>query len=605
MSVYGTAELHRRNYSPAVRADFPGQFGSNGTLLGVNRPGGLTGISWVPGAQRGHALAFGQTGSGKGAAQIVPMGLSYSGSMLLLDAKDGENTWLLADRRRQMGQQVEILDPFNAVNKNYGSKVGVTETATSYNPLALLNPDAESFNDDLDLIGQALIVSSTGERDPYFTDSARELVNGLNASLIERKGGPNVTLGDLRKLLTASEADLLAYIEMILRTAPDSLGARKLARFGMDAKDIRSIKSTAVTQTSFLDSPPIRSALQTPARRVDFRDLARSKMTVFVVLPGQQLDNHGRWFRLVLSQAIAAVAEVGGPSDLPVVLLADEMGTVGPLPILERAFGLLGGRGLRVLGCPQDLGQLQRYYPHSWSTFIANSEVITVLNANDLNTLEYFSKLGGTTTVTEKGTGPNASTHHYARAVITPDELRRIGEDQVMIFRAGRNPILLQKVYYFRENRFFGLYRPDPRYPPPQRAPEPPAWQQKLSNWWDRQSGQQRFVAVLGVILAIVLLLTHLKWLLIAALAGGAYKLADWRLKKRPLRVRLAGSAAASVAIVAICAVLWNTVDYVMKPRVMSDAEYKRIQCLDVPPIDPVTRRRPVMPPGWKPHPWC
>jgi hypothetical protein len=282
------------------------------------------------------------------------------------------------------------------------------------------------------------------------------------------------------------------------------------------------------------------------------------------------------------------------------------MGTVGPLPILERAFGLLGGRGLRVLGCPQDLGQLQRYYPHSWGTFIANSELITVHNANDLTTLEYFSKLGGTTTITQTvGQGDKATEHHYARAAFTPDELRRIGKDQVMAFYSGFQPMLLRKLYYFQENRFFGLYRPDPRYPPPQRALEPPAWQRKLYDWWDTQSRQQRFVAVLGVILAIVLLLTHLEWLLVAALAGGAYKLADWRLKKRPPRVRLAGSAAASVAVVAICAVLWNTVDYVMKPRGMSDAEYKRIQCLDVPPIDPVTRRRPVMPPGWKPHPWC
>ena len=63
--------------------------------------------------------------------------------------------------------------------------------------------------------------------------------------------------------------------------------------------------------------------------------------------------------------------------------------------MVETAFGLLRGVGIVVWAFLQDLSQLQRDYPNSWQTFMANTAVIQLLNARDNNTSDYFSNMAG------------------------------------------------------------------------------------------------------------------------------------------------------------------------------------------------------------------
>jgi type IV secretion system protein VirD4 len=76
----------------------------------------------------GHLMTIASTGAGKGVGCIIPALLRHPGPVVVIDPK-GENYAVTARARREMGQQVVLLDPFQIT--------GESETG-GLNPLDLL-----------------------------------------------------------------------------------------------------------------------------------------------------------------------------------------------------------------------------------------------------------------------------------------------------------------------------------------------------------------------------------------------------------------------------------------------------------------------------------
>ena len=420
--IYGSATLDTRvpNDITYVYAET----GCTAMPLGHNPGDRNTGAAFNVGPEaksKGHALTFGRTRGGKGVSSIIPALLTYKGSMVVIDPK-GENAWTTAERRRQLGQRVVILDPWNEVNFRYGSKAGITQQITHFNPLSALDPNDEDFADDVTAIAEAFILQ-TGN-DPHWTDSARELVAGLIAAEVQENPG-RASMKSVRKLLRAPMSVLRDAVSYIVETHSDSLAAGKLAAFvekeeGINAtndKEISSIRSTARTQTAFLDSAALISSMETDNPPFNLSELATGKVTLYLVLPVKRLRSHGRWLRTILTLAISAIADQPEPPELPVTLLLDELGTISPgsgLSMIEQSYGLMAGLGIRIWAFLQDLPQLKRDYPHSWETFISNSSVIQLLNVADSTTATYFSNYIGTATVNAKTGGYSNKQKPYA-----------------------------------------------------------------------------------------------------------------------------------------------------------------------------------------------
>ena len=149
-----------------------------------------------------HMISVAPTRSGKGVSLIIPNLLTYQGSVLAVDPK-GENAWITAAYRRdRLGQKTVILDPWGEVNRRYGSMAGISETISRFNPLSILNPDSDEYVDDLAYLADALIISRNS-RDPHWDDSARELVAGLIAFVVESPAYRDAaSLGLVRGLLS-------------------------------------------------------------------------------------------------------------------------------------------------------------------------------------------------------------------------------------------------------------------------------------------------------------------------------------------------------------------------------------------------------------------
>lgn len=137
--------------------------------------------------------------------------------------------------------------------------------------------------------------------------------------------------------------------------------------------------------------------------------------------------------------------------------------------------GLMAGYGMQLWPILQDLHQLRSTYGQRAGTFMSNAGLIQVFNVNDMDTASWVSKaLGDNTEIYATGstghssrsgdwlgdgTSSEGSAVHLARrALLTPDEVRRLDPSKAILFKAGARPILARKVRYHADPEFQDLF---------------------------------------------------------------------------------------------------------------------------------------------------
>jgi len=178
-----------------------------------------------------------------------------------------------------------------------------------------------------------------------------------------------------------------------------------------------------------------------------------------------------------VAQAINAMARSPARPAAPVLFLLDEFAALGRLEPVERAFGLMAGYGLQLWPILQDKHQLWSVYGDRAGTFLSNAGLIQIFNVADVETASWVSKSIGATTVTyqttgtsvskspgrflldQTTTGASTSVHLTRRDLLTPDEVMRLDAGLEILLPQGQAPVIAQKVRYFRDPEFQGLFQ--------------------------------------------------------------------------------------------------------------------------------------------------
>ncbi|MCG7492498.1 type IV secretory system conjugative DNA transfer family protein [Thalassobius sp. Cn5-15] len=144
-------------------------FGTDGIRIGKfkNAEGEM---DWVSYKGDRHLLTVAPTRAGKGTTQIIPNLLTYGGSALVIDPK-GENAFATAERRQQMGQEIQIVDPW-AITPLDDLQV------SSFNPLDWLDTTDPDLPENAMLLASALVVEGNS-KDPFWDEEAKALLQGL------------------------------------------------------------------------------------------------------------------------------------------------------------------------------------------------------------------------------------------------------------------------------------------------------------------------------------------------------------------------------------------------------------------------------------------
>ncbi len=185
----------------------------------------------------GHLLTVAPTGAGKGRSAIIPNLLTYPGPVICIDSK-GENAQVTARRRREMGQQVVLLDPFRTV----------TDHGDSLNPYDLLElPGAELDCDSemlTELVGGG---EQTLGKEPFWDLTAVGLITGRFGYTAEQDDPKKRHLGAALDLLHHDEVDYQLAVILDTFKFRTPLIRREIAAYlGHESDRCRpSVRSTA------------------------------------------------------------------------------------------------------------------------------------------------------------------------------------------------------------------------------------------------------------------------------------------------------------------------------------------------------------------------
>lgn len=449
-AVHGSA---RWSTSGEVRAALGG---AEGLIVGrENAKGGQ--LLRYAGPQ--HLITIAPTRSGKGVGAIIPNLLTADRSILCVDPK-GENARIAMRARERFGP-VHVLDPF-----------GVSGVSTgAFNPLDRLNEASPDLAEDAALLADALVYDPPGHGgDAHWNEEAKALIAGVILYVVCHEPPYRRSLSVVRELLTSAPEqfdDMLSIMQK--STCAGGLVARAANRhLGKSDREAAGVLSSAQRHTHFLDSQRIAAVLE----RSDFRfeDLKAGVCTVFLVLPPDRLITHSRWLRLLVAQAIGALARSTSRPDQPVLLLLDEFAALGRLEPLEQAFGLMAGYGLQLWPILQDLHQLRSIYGQRAGTFLSNAGLIQIFNVSDVETAGWVSKSIGATTMAYQTAGSSVSrggpfsiqtttsnsinNHLTRRDLLTPDEVMRLDANLEILLRPGAAPVAARKVRYYADPEF-------------------------------------------------------------------------------------------------------------------------------------------------------
>ena len=166
-----------------------------------------------------------------------------------------------------------------------------------------------------------------------------------------------------------------------------------------------------------------------------------------VIHPGRHDDDHD-----------ATVGAVDG-----------QFAALGRLEPVERAMGLMAGYGLQLWPILQDMSQLKDLYGERAGTFIANAGVQQVFGVNDFETAKWLSQMMGQETAGfqtdsfKPGDGPSFSNNLTGRDLLTPDEIMQLRPENQLLRVQGQATAVAQKLRYYADPEFSGLFTPDAR----------------------------------------------------------------------------------------------------------------------------------------------
>jgi type IV secretion system protein VirD4 len=399
-----------------------------------------------------HLMTFGPNGSGKSKRLLYEnLKRLKEWSIVVVDPK-GELAIDTLQMRRDMGSEIIVLDPFGVS--------GFPDDG--HNPIAALT-EGDHFPDDAMALAEAIIRIDPG-RDSHWPASAQDLVAAfimserLAASYLDPDPEYALELnsfGTVRQNLTKAHGAFRSMIEAMLAQA-DNIGypelrakAARFAEIDEESKELHSIISTALTQTRWLDSRPIKRSLMVPKAQ-DFSVLKTRPTTVYLVLPPHRLVSHSLWLRLMITSIMQPLLKDTTAAKVPVLLMLDEYPALAEgdgFPVIARNMAMLRGYGIKLWTVWQDLTQAQRIYNRNWETFASNAGILQAFQPQDLTTADYLSKRTGITAReinnwSWAGRQPTFSGNQQGMPLMLPQAMRAMNDGQTLIFtHVAKGPV--------------------------------------------------------------------------------------------------------------------------------------------------------------------
>ena len=389
------------------------------------------------------------SGAGKSASYVIPNACQLLGSYVFTDPK-GELYDKTAGYLQSKGYKIKVLNLVRPQNSD------------GYNPLLHIKNEI-----DVDVIANTIVKGqNTGNSsDPFWDDMAEMLLKALIYYLKAVRPPEEQNLASCSELVRAANSN---GGDNLLTNLMNQLPYDHPARMNYKSIEVApektygSILSSLQSKLGKFDSREI--AELTSTNTINFEDIGKEKTAVYVI----SSDTHAAYdflltifFAQMIQQLYDFADENGGALPVPTFFILDEFANIGKIPDFDKKISTSRSRKISFSVILQNLDQLEAVYKEAHETIMGNCDTHLFLGSNSQKTVEYFSKALGEKTIYRESEsvnkdradwkqGKSVSEQNMARALMTPDELRRLDVDQCIIYEKGLKPIKANKYYYYK-----------------------------------------------------------------------------------------------------------------------------------------------------------
>ncbi len=420
--------------------------------------------NYLPVDKRGNVnvLVVGGSGAGKSASFVIPNALQLLGSYVFTDPK-GELYDKTAGFFAKNGYKIKVLNLVHPVHSD------------GYNPLFHIKNEI-----DVDIIANT-IVKGQGEgksSDPFWDDMSEMLLKALIYYLKATRPMEEQSLASCSELVrTANSSGGDNLLTNLMNQLPFDHPARMYYKNieMLPDKTFGSVLGSLQSKLGKFDSREIAEVTST--NTIQFSEIGQEKTAVYVI----SSDTHTAYdflltifFSQMIQQLYDYADAKGGQLPIPTYFILDEFANIGQIPDFDKKISTSRSRKISFSVILQNLDQLEAVYKESYETIIGNCDTHLFLGSNSAKTVEYFSKALGEKTIFRNSIsvnkdredwkqGKSESDQNMARALMTPDELRRMDNDLCIIYEKGIKPIKANKYYYFKykEGKLVERYKLD------------------------------------------------------------------------------------------------------------------------------------------------
>jgi len=415
----------------------------------------------------GHVLIFAPTREGKGTGAVLPTLVTWPHSVLVHDPKD-ENWRLTAGARKRLGQLCMKFEPASP-------EPGLAR----FNPLAEVRLRTPYEVRDVQNIVR-LLLDPEGKGLPEHWDRAGS--EAFEAFILHcLYEGRQPTLAGVTNLLFDPARKVNETIEHLMRAEHDPTGAlnwrdaqgNPTPTHALVAGGMRSLLDMAEKERASVISQvkgflglyrdPVVAA-NTAASDFHIDDLVnhRRPLSLYIAVTLADQQRMRPLLRLVLAQILNRLTEKLDFRDgravpagkRPLLLLIDEFASLGRLELFADSLSLIAGYGLKACLVAQSMIQIyEAYGPNQMIT--SHCQTKMAYRAYDMTTAREISAMTGASTVrhehrTVSNSGASVSEPEVGRSLLTPDEVMRLGEEEMLVFTAGHHAVRAAKLRHFR-----------------------------------------------------------------------------------------------------------------------------------------------------------
>lgn len=398
-----------------------------------------------------NVMVIGGSGAGKTRFYVKPNLMQSICSYIVLDPK-GEILRDLGGMFEAQGVAVTVID--------------LVHFKGHYNPLVYLETDEDAIKLAHAIVHNTKPKDAVGSADKFWDDSSMMLISAIILYLLYEAPAEEQNLSTVMYMIINGQvsedesypAPLAMLFNELEDKDPEHPAVLQYKSFQLGStKTLQSVLISAAANLYMFNSE--RFAYMTGRDETFLPELGLQKRVIFCVIPDND-ETYSFLITMLYTQIFDQLFRLAdsnpaykGALPVHVRLMMDEFANVALPKDFKKILAVCRSRNISCDIILQSIAQLKSLFKDDWEGIVGNCDSMLYLGGNEYGTFEYLSKILGKETERtishSIGRGNHGSSSESqqkaARDLATPDEIRRMSNDDALLLFRSEDPVVDKK----------------------------------------------------------------------------------------------------------------------------------------------------------------